>query len=86
MTTHRRTGRKLLETATTKPQAQRWSKMIGVLELAEKLGVHPMSIPRMVREKEGFPKPVKLFHKNLWPEPVIDAYLARLVAAKSQGW
>ena len=43
-------------------------KWIGTMELAEKLGVHPFSIPRLRKTKQGFPQPVKPFGKNLWDE------------------
>ena len=57
-------------------------KWIGTMELAEKLGVHPFSIPRLRKTKQGFPQPVKPFGKNLWDEAVVDRYLEELVAAK----
>jgi hypothetical protein len=52
------------------------------MELAEKLGVHPFSIPRLRKTKPGFPQPVKPFGKNLWDEAAVDRYLEELVAAK----
>ena len=57
-------------------------KWIGTMELAEKLGVHPFSIPRLRKTKPGFPQPVKPFGKNLWDEAAVDRYLEELVAAK----
>jgi hypothetical protein len=60
---------------------RRW---IGTLEVAAKLGCHPMSVPRMTRNKPGFPQPVKPFKKNLWDEQVFDEYLATLIAAQQQ--
>lgn len=58
-------------------------KFIGTLEVAARLGCHPMSIPRLVKTKKGFPAPIKPFNKNLWLEDVIDAYVRRLLAEKS---
>jgi hypothetical protein len=49
--------------------------LIGVQELAAKLHCHPMSIPRLVRTKAGFPQPTKFLNKNLWDEAVIDAWI-----------
>jgi hypothetical protein len=57
-------------------------KWIGTMELAEKLGVHPFSIPRLRKTKPGFPQPVKPFGKNLWDEDAVDRYVEELVAAK----
>jgi hypothetical protein len=59
-------------------------KLIGTLEVAAKLGCHPMSIPRFVKTKPGFPQPAKLFNKNLWGEAVVDAYVATLMGARAQ--
>jgi predicted DNA-binding transcriptional regulator AlpA len=63
-------------------QGSKKRKWIGTMELAEKLGCHPFSIPRFVKTKPGFPKPVKPFGKNLWDEDEVDAYLAQLLAEK----
>jgi predicted DNA-binding transcriptional regulator AlpA len=58
---------------------KRW---INTMELAERLGVHPFSIPRLRKTKPGFPQPVKLFNKNLWAEDLVDQYIEKLTAAK----
>jgi hypothetical protein len=58
---------------------RRW---INTMELAERLGVHPFSIPRLRKSKPGFPKPIKPFGKNLWAEDAVDRYIEELVAAK----
>jgi hypothetical protein len=60
-------------------KARKW---IGTMELAQKLGVHPFSIPRLRKTKPGFPQPVKPFGKNLWDEDEVDRYIEELVAAK----
>jgi len=57
-------------------------KLIGTLALAAKLNVHPMSIPRFVKKKKGFPKPKLLFGKNQWNEDVIDDYVAAQLAQR----
>jgi hypothetical protein len=57
-------------------------KWIGTMELAEKLGVHPFSIPRLRKTKSGFPQPVKPFGKNLWNEDEVDRYVEKLLEAK----
>ena len=57
-------------------------KWIGTMELAEKLGCHPFSIPRFRKTKKNFPQPVKPFGKNLWDEAEVDAYVEDLLAAK----
>jgi hypothetical protein len=59
---------------------RRW---IGTMALAEKLGCHPLSIPRFVKTKPGFPQPVKPFGKNLWDEDVVDAFIESLVGGKA---
>jgi hypothetical protein len=56
-------------------------KLIGTLQLAAKLNVHPMSIPRYVKKKPDFPKPKLMFGKNQWDEDVIDAYIAKQMGA-----
>jgi predicted DNA-binding transcriptional regulator AlpA len=60
-------------------KARKW---IGTMELAERLGVHPFSIPRLRKTKSNFPAPKKLFNKNLWDEREVDAYIEELTAAK----
>jgi predicted DNA-binding transcriptional regulator AlpA len=61
-------------------KARKW---IGTMELADKLGCHPFSIPRLRKTKPNFPQPVKLFgNKNLWLEDVVDRYIEELMAAK----
>jgi len=59
-------------------KARRW---INTMELAQRLGVHPASVPRL-RKKPGFPPPKKLFGKNLWDADEIDRYVEELVATK----
>jgi hypothetical protein len=59
----------------------RW---LGTMELAEKLGCHPFSIPRFVKTKPGFPQPVKPFGKNLWDEDLIDKYVAKLISDQAE--
>jgi predicted DNA-binding transcriptional regulator AlpA len=54
--------------------------LIGALELAQKLQCHPNSIARFLRLKPDFPRPRKIFGKNLWSESVIDEYIADIVA------
>ena len=59
-------------------------KWIGTLEMAELLGCHPMSIPRLVKTKPGFPQPTKLFGKNLWDASEAEAYIRKLLAKKTE--
>jgi predicted DNA-binding transcriptional regulator AlpA len=56
----------------TVPARKIW---IGVQELAAKLHCHPMSVPRLVKTKPGFPQPTKLLNKNLWDEAAIDVWI-----------
>jgi predicted DNA-binding transcriptional regulator AlpA len=63
---------------TTKPKP----RLIGTMELATLLHCHPMSIPRYVKTKKGFPKPTKPFGKNLWDEAAVEAYLAKVMKAR----
>jgi hypothetical protein len=49
---------------------------IGVLELAERLVCHPMSISRLVKQKR-LPLPHKILNKNFWFEEEIDALIER---------
>jgi hypothetical protein len=46
-------------------------RRIGVLEVADKLCVHPMTVPRLVRQGR-LPAPNKLINKNVWWDDVID--------------
>jgi hypothetical protein len=62
--------------------SDRKRKWIGTMELAQKLGCHPFSIPRLRKTKQGFPQPVKPFGKNLWDEDEVDRYIEELLAAK----
>jgi hypothetical protein len=55
-------------------RSRRW---ISTLELAEKFGCHPASIPRFRKTKPGFPQPRKPFGKNLFDEDEADRYLER---------
>jgi hypothetical protein len=57
-------------------------RLIDTMELAAKLNCHPMTIPRYVKIKKGFPKPIKPFGKNLWDERVVEAYLAKIMKAR----
>jgi hypothetical protein len=59
--------------ATKKP-----IKLIGTLQLATKLNVHPASIPRL-RKQADFPQPTLMFGKNQWDEDIVDAYIAELM-------
>jgi predicted DNA-binding transcriptional regulator AlpA len=71
------TGGLSMHKATPKPRG----RLIDTIELATKLNCHPMSIPRFVKTKKGFPQPTKPFGKNLWDEWEIDAYLAKVCRA-----
>jgi len=60
------------------------AKMIGIIELADRLGCHPATIRRCIKMKpSGFPLPIKPFGKNIWPEDVIDAYVEQLMASQA---
>lgn len=54
-------------------------KLVGTIEFAGLLRCHPTSIPKFVKSKPGFPKPRKLFGKNVWPERVALEYRERLL-------
>jgi len=58
-------------------------RLIGTLELAARLRCHPMSIPRYVKTKPGFPQPVKPFGKNLWDEDAVEAYIAKVMRVRT---
>jgi predicted DNA-binding transcriptional regulator AlpA len=66
-----------------KSQAKQTKTYIGVAEVARRMNCHPMSIPRYVKHKNGFPKPGKLAGKNVWDEDIIDAYIAAEVGRHS---
>jgi hypothetical protein len=51
-------------------------RRIGVLDVAGKLCVHPMTVPRLVREGR-LPLPDKIINKNLWWEDEIDELIRR---------
>ena len=59
---------------------RRW---IGTMEMAELLGCHPMTLPRLVKTKPGFPRPVKPFGKNLWDADEAEAYLESLLTKRA---
>lgn len=50
---------------------QKSKRRIGVAEVASRLNVHLMTIPRLVREGR-LPPPDKLLNKNMWWEHIID--------------
>jgi hypothetical protein len=56
---------------------------IGTLEVAELLNCHPMSIPRYVKTKKGFPKPGKLSGKNVWDRDLILEFRAAEIGRHS---
>jgi predicted DNA-binding transcriptional regulator AlpA len=64
---------------TTSKKQRRPRRLIDTMELAARLHCHPMSIPRYVKIKKGFPKPEKPFGKNLWDEEAVEAYLAKVM-------
>ena len=51
-------------------------RRIGVLEVAGRLCVHPMTVPRLVREGR-LPLPEKITNKNLWWDDEIDELIRR---------
>ena len=59
-------------------------RLIGTMEVAEKIHCHPMSIPRMVKQKK-LPPPVKPFGRNLWDEDEIDKCVEARIAASAPG-
>jgi hypothetical protein len=65
-----------------KPKTKKTIIYIGTMEVARLLNCHPMSIPRYVRTKPGFPKPGKLCGKNVWDKDVMEAYRDAEVAGK----
>src|SRR5262249_7245637 len=69
------------KTKTKAPAKPR--RLIDTLELAAPLRCHPMSIPRYVRTKPGFPQPVKPFGKNLWDEDEVEAYIAKVMKVRT---
>jgi predicted DNA-binding transcriptional regulator AlpA len=63
---------------TTKP-----IRLIGTAALAAKLNVHPVTVSKLVKTNPNFPRPTKLFNKNMWDEDKVDAYIAaRMAVAK----
>jgi predicted DNA-binding transcriptional regulator AlpA len=56
------------------PNERRHRRRVGVIEIAAKLGCHPASIPRLVKEGR-LPQPAKLLNRNCWWEDVIDAVI-----------
>jgi hypothetical protein len=58
-------------------------RLIGALELAARLRCHPMSIPRYVKKKPGFPQPMKPFGKNLWDEDAVEAYINKVMKVRT---
>ena len=62
---------------------QKSKRRIGVAELASKLNVHLMTIPRLVREGR-LPPPDKLLNKNMWWEHIIDDLIEHGLPPKSK--
>ena len=58
---------------------------IDLLTVADRVGCHPSSVPRFVREKRGFPKPFKLHGKNWFWEDEVDGYVEDLLRASQKG-
>ena len=72
-----------MPTETLEHADKKQRRWIGTLQMAELLGCHPMSIPRLVKNKKGFPQPIKPFGKNLWDADEAEAYLQKLLAKKA---
>jgi hypothetical protein len=54
-------------------------KKLGTMEVAARLGCHPMTVPRLV-EAGRISKPLKWLGKNLWTEEQLAADIAKLLA------
>jgi hypothetical protein len=55
---------------------QKTRRRIGTLEVAERLHCHPMTVPRLVKERR-LPPPEKLLSKNVWFEDEIDTLVEK---------
>lgn len=66
-----------------KKEKRRQRRRIGTLEVAEKLGCHPMTVPRLAKERR-IPQPDKLLLKNQWWEDEIDELVEKGIPPKSK--
>jgi predicted DNA-binding transcriptional regulator AlpA len=62
---------------------QKVTRRIGVAEVAVKLSVHLMTVPRLVREGR-LPPPTKMLNKNTWLENEIDELIERGLPPKAK--
>jgi hypothetical protein len=51
-------------------------RRIGVPEVAAKFHCHPMTVPRLVKQRR-IPPPDKILNKNTWFEDTIDELVER---------
>jgi hypothetical protein len=55
-------------------------KRLGTMEVAARLGCHPMTVPRLVSAKRLSP-PLKWMGRNTWTEEQIQADIEKLIEA-----
>ena len=58
-------------------------KKLGTADVAARLGCHPMTIPRLVKDGR-LSAPVKWFGKNIWTEEQLATDLAKMLARASK--
>jgi hypothetical protein len=63
----------------TEPTVLGPGKKLGTMEVAGRLGCHPMTVPRLVQDGRLSP-PVKWFGKNIWTEEQLAADIAKMMA------
>lgn len=64
-------------------EQKRNKKMIGIIEVAQRLNCHPATVSRAIKEKRpGFPLPAKQFGKLQWGDADVDDYVESLLAEK----
>jgi hypothetical protein len=53
-------------------------KKLGTMEVATRLGCHPMTVPRLVQDGR-LSAPVKWFGKNIWTEEQLAADINKMM-------
>jgi hypothetical protein len=66
--------------APAEPTALGPGKKLGTMDVAARLGCHPMTVPRLVATGR-ISAPVKWFGKNIWTEEQLAADIAKLLAS-----
>lgn len=61
-------------------------RYLNISQLSEKLGGRSFNSIYNDIQNGQLPKPIKLGNRNIWPEPTVDEWLARLAEQQGAHW